>query len=425
VDYHDTAGNSVEFGKALPHLSCHERSKNYNVLPERMMTFSTNHILAQLSSSRLAAHARMILFLAVSIAGAFGSTWTQLHAAELEPIKEKPILQAGLFVDTYYASSAYRPASRDRQYLTQIARDREFNINLAHIEATVAQKRLRGRVAAQFGSSVAANYQNETSTEKYSNQLSVRNIQEAYVGYQLFDKLWLDAGVFFSHIGFESWISHNNWNYTRALMAENTPYYSTGAKLTYDATPNLSLQLLVLNGWQVITAPNRDKSLGTQIAYTFSPKFRVSHSLFAGNVAPDDTSAQYRFYSNLILQYQAFTFLEFALSADAGMQRYTSIQQNKYWYTGAFYMRYLLTPKWSSALRVEYMLDRDQILNTTNTEHGFQVAGVTMNVDFMPEDAYRLRLEYRNFFSVDSIYQFSDSPRAQEHIGTLAASLKL
>ena len=53
-----------------------------------------------------------------------------------------PVLKAGVFVDTYYSSSAWRPASRDRQYLTQIARDREFNINLAHLEASVDDKRL-------------------------------------------------------------------------------------------------------------------------------------------------------------------------------------------------------------------------------------------------------------------------------------------
>lgn len=350
--------------------------------------------------------------------------------ADTEPVAvpepaAKPPVHFGMFVDTYYSSSAYKPASRDRQFLTQIARDREFNINLAHLEASVDEKRLRGRVALQFGTSVMANYQNEPSTGRYSNQVSVRNIQEAFVGYKLADKLWLDAGVFFSHIGVESWISQNNWNYTRALMADNSPYYSSGAKLTYEATANLTLQFLVLNGWQVITPPNRDKSLGTLVAYTISPKFKISHSLFAGNVADEGLSPQYRFYSNLILQYSPLQFLQFALSADVGMQRYTSTGADKFWYTGAISTRYIINPHWSTAVRLEYMLDQSEVLNSTGTAHGFQVGGLTTGIDYAPEEAYRLRLEYRNFFSRDAIYKFSDSARTQEHIGTIAATLKI
>ena len=60
-----------------------------------------------------------------------------------------------------------------------------------------------------------------------------RNIQEAYVGYRVTDKLWIDEGIYFSHIGFESWISRDNWTYTRSLDAEFTPYYQSGVKATY------------------------------------------------------------------------------------------------------------------------------------------------------------------------------------------------
>ena len=62
---------------------------------------------------------------------------------------------------------------------------------------------------------------------------------------------------------------------------------------------------------------------------------------------------------------------------------------------------------------------------STATENGFQTGGLTANFDYLPEEAYRLRVEYRNFFSRDSVYRFSDGVRPQEHIFTAAASLKL
>lgn len=329
------------------------------------------------------------------------------------------------FVDTYYSTSAFRPASRDRQFVTQAARDREFNINLAHLDAAVDHDRVRGRLALQFGTAVNANYQNETAGEKYSNQLSVRNLQEAYAGYRLFDRLWLDMGIFFGHIGFENWISHNNWNYTRALYADNTPYYATGARLSYEATARLKLQLHLLNGWQVITPPNRDKSVGTQVSYEFSPVFKIVHNGFAGNVAPDETTTQYRFYSNLILELNLFKAVAFALSTDAGAQKNATNNNYLAWYTGAFYFRWRIADQLSSALRLEYFIDRSEVLVKTGTTNGFSVGGLTANFDYIPTQMYRLRFEYRNFFSRDAVYAFTDTARSQEHIVTVAASLKM
>lgn len=349
--------------------------------------------------------------------------------AQAEPPKkmvaDKPPVRIGAFVDTYYSSSGFRPASSDRQFLTQVARDREFNINLAHVEAILEKDSFRGRLAIQYGTSVNANYQNESASEKYSNQVSHRNLQEAYVGYKLMDKLWLDAGIFFGNIGLEPWISHTNWNYTRALNLDNVPYYSTGAKLTYEATAKLSIQLQVLNGWQVITPTNRDKSLGTQISYELTPQIKIIHNGFAGNVAPDDNSAQYRFYSNLILQLSPWQRLQFALTTDAGAQKNAANNSYRHWYTGAFYTRFLFNSVWSTALRIEYFLDPKQVMVATNTDNGFQVMGFTANLNFQPDEIYIMRLEYRNFFSRDGIYKFSDGIRPQEHIVTLAASLRI
>lgn len=344
---------------------------------------------------------------------------TEKTASETKPLK------IGVFVDTYYAASLYRPASRDRQFLTQVARDREFNINLAHLDATVDTDRLRGRLALQFGTSVTANYQYESTGEKYSNQFSVRNLQEAFAGYRLFDKIWLDAGIFFGHIGFESWISHDNWNYTRALQAENTPYYSTGARLSYEPSKALILQLLVLNGWQTITSTNRDKSFGTQIAYELNAKFKIIFNTFAGNVATDESYSRNRFYGNLVMQYLATDSWQFALMGDAGMQKDSADNGYRHWYTAAIYARYLISPHFAAATRLEYFIDADQAMISTATPHGFQVAGATFNFDYMPETAYRLRVEYRNFFSKDGIYQVSAGIRPQEHIITVGASLKL
>jgi hypothetical protein len=129
----------------------------------------------------------------------------------------------GGFVDGYYAYDFNRPATLDRAYTTQAARHDEFNVNLAYVDATLSGPRLRGRFAAQFGTSVQANYATEPRLGTLSGPDVSRFIQEAFVGYQLAPTLWIDGGVFFSPFGSESWISRDNWTYTRSLIAENSP----------------------------------------------------------------------------------------------------------------------------------------------------------------------------------------------------------
>ncbi len=61
------------------------------------------------------------------------------------------------------------------------------------------------------------------------------NFYEGNVGIKLSENnnLWLDVGVFPSHIGFESAVGKDNWALTRSLNAENTPYFESGAKVSY------------------------------------------------------------------------------------------------------------------------------------------------------------------------------------------------
>jgi len=37
--------------------------------------------------------------------------------------------------------------------------------------------------------------------------------------------LWIDAGIFGSHIGIESAVGKDSWNSTRNISADNSPYY--------------------------------------------------------------------------------------------------------------------------------------------------------------------------------------------------------
>ncbi|MGH7469382.1 MAG: outer membrane beta-barrel protein [Longimicrobiales bacterium] len=58
----------------------------------------------------------------------------------------------------------------------------------------------------------------------FSGPELARQIQEGVVGYYVGDHIWIDVGLYFSHIGTEGWISRGNWTYTRSLIADWLPY---------------------------------------------------------------------------------------------------------------------------------------------------------------------------------------------------------
>lgn len=177
-------------------------------------------------------------------------------------------LKLGFFVDSYYNASFNRPNSKEASYTTQATRTNEFNINLAYLDANFETNKYRGRFAVQFGTSVAANYVGEGTTGKTSNEFSVRNMQEAYGGIKLGKSTWLDMGIYFGHLGYESWVSHDNFVYTRALSLDNVPYYVSGVRLSGKITDKLKYQLHLDNGYQVVTDNNKDVSGGFRLEWT-------------------------------------------------------------------------------------------------------------------------------------------------------------
>jgi Putative beta-barrel porin-2, OmpL-like. bbp2 len=156
----------------------------------------------------------------------------------------KPLTISG-YLEVYYSYDFNKPESNTRPgFLYNFNRHNEFNVNLGLIKAAYNSERVRANLALGAGTYMNANYAAEPAT--------LRNIYEANVGVKLTRQknLWFDIGIMSSHIGFESAIGKDNWTLTRSLVAENTPYFESGAKLSYTTHDGkLLLSALALNGW--------------------------------------------------------------------------------------------------------------------------------------------------------------------------------
>lgn len=316
----------------------------------------------------------------------------------------------GGFVDTYYAYDFGMPATLDRSFAsgatftTQPARHNEFNINLAYVEALLSGDRVRGRLALQAGTSVQSNYSAEPAVGFNSGPSLSRHIQEAYAGYQVTPSLWVDGGVFYSHMGLESWASKDNLTYTRSLTAEYSPYYSSGMRAIWAATPKLTAHLHVVNGWQNISETNTDKGVGLRL--DFNPSSTVALSYY--NFFNGEAGGRQRMFNGagvkLTLNQRTTLLAQF----DVGSLDASDGGEGSNWYGFTVIGKRALTDKLALVGRVERFDDEDQVNIATGLTDPFRGNGLSIGVDMAPHERFRWRTELRGFSNHDPIFPNGD-----------------
>jgi hypothetical protein len=313
----------------------------------------------------------------------------------------------GGFVDAYYAYDAGRPAALDRAFAggapftTQPARHNEFNVNLAYVEALLAGPRLRGRLALQAGTSVQSNYAGEPSRGLVGGPLLARAIQEAFAGYELAPALWVDAGVFYSHMGLESWASKDNLTYTRSLVAEYSPYYSSGVRVGWQATPRLAARLDLVNGWQNISETNSGKGVGARLDYALDPAATLSYYAFVNGEA----GGRQRLFNGVGARVARgrTTLLAQADAGRLGAPRDGGAEAAG-WYGLTLVARRQLTPAAALAARFERYDDRDQVNVATGLDDPFRGNGASLGLDVAPHPRLLWRTEARGFAAGASVF---------------------
>lgn len=303
------------------------------------------------------------------------------------------------FVDTFYSYDTNTPSTKGRQdFLYNHNRHNEFNINLALLKLSLDESFYRANVALQAGTYAEDNYPD-----------NYENLYEANAGVALTkDKtLWLDGGIFTSHLGFESAISTDNYTLTRSLAAESSPYYLTGAKLTYTPSTELEMAFVVSNGWQTIekTDPNTKPSIGTQLLYKPNAAIKLNWSTFAGEA--DELKRCLRLFNNLYAEFLLDECWSFIAGLDSGgVERTKGSSAYDTWHIASLLSRYKTSAKSAVAFRAEYLDDPDGVIINANGL-GAQTLGLSSNLDYYPHEQVALRLELRYLQDTNAIYKES------------------
>jgi hypothetical protein len=322
----------------------------------------------------------------------------QLNAQDSATVQTDKHLKISGYAEIYYIYDFANPADHNRpDFLYSFNRHNEVSLNIGFVQAEYENNRVRGKFALMAGTYANANLAAEPGV--------LKNIFEANAGVKLSAKknLWIDAGVFASHIGFEGAIGAYCWTMTRSLMAESAPYYLSGVKITYNSdNGQWLLGGLALNGWQRIQRlpGNQTPAFGHQINYMPNKKITIGSSSFIGSDTPDSARLM-RYFHSLYGQFQLTPVLGLIAGLDIGAQQQRpGSRQMHVWYSPiAIVCLKPVASNWSVAARAEYYADPNEVIIATGSPNGFQTFGYSVNVDRRFGSYLLWRTELRTFQS--------------------------
>lgn len=333
----------------------------------------------------------------------------------------KSPLKLNGYLEAYYSYDFNNPANHNRpDFIYSYNRHNEVNINLGLIKASYEKQQTRANLGLMVGTYPNANLRSEPGV--------LKNIYEANIGVKISKKnsTWIDVGIFPSHIGFESAIGKDCWNLTRSLLAENSPYYESGIKLSHTSkNSKWFISALIINGWQHIQRPNGNNTpaFGHQLTYKPNNRITLNSSSFIGNDKPD-TAMQMRYFHNFYGQFQLHKKFGVIIGFDYGVEQKAN-DKNSYndWCSTILILKYSPTKKLNIAARGEYYSDQNQLIINTGMPYGLQVYGYSLNLDYSISEDLLWRIEGRSLTGTNAVFIRNNNSVFENNLITTSIAL--
>ena len=332
-----------------------------------------------------------ILFSAGLLAGP-GAVLAQEPAAQ----PQQPRIAVSGFVDLYYAYNLNKTDPALRSFDVQHSAFSLSLVEVALAKAVTPQSRAGFRVDLDFGKTadLVARYEPESDGREI-----YKHIQQAYVSL-LTGKVQWDAGKFVTPLGAEVIESQDNWNYGRStLFGYAIPFYHVGLRATVIASPKVTLNGYVTNGWNNSSEIHGDLPC-LAVGATLKPSAKVTYvaTYMAGQEAAG-ANADTRHLFDTTLTVAATPKLSLMVNFDYGKEGPTS------WWGVAGYAKLQARPSWALVGRYEYLDDTDGGFMTFGT----RAQTLTLTSDHVIAGALKLRLEYRTDFADEAIFAKADA----------------
>ncbi|BAV07216.1 Putative beta-barrel porin-2, OmpL-like. bbp2 [Filimonas lacunae] len=246
--------------------------------------------------------------------------------------KNVPYFTPSILMDINYTHSFNNPNDNTVVGSTALARNNEIQLSALHFGGDFVYKNARARVMTQFGTRSIVVPRNDYSPYRGQYQLAnvYRYLSEAYAGYHI-DKWYginIDAGMFMSYIGLNSYYQPENWEYQASFTSDNTPWFFNGVRIQIFPTKHLKFEPWLINGWQSYGKFNSMPGFGFNLTWMPTSNLKMLTNNYYGSDAaciPD----RKRFHSDnsILVRYlnkpksKGISRMAFSWTGDIGFEK--------------------------------------------------------------------------------------------------------
>jgi hypothetical protein len=237
-----------------------------------------------------------------------------------------------ILMDLNYTHSFNNPNDNTVVGSTALARNNEVQLSALHVGGDFSYLNARARFMTQFGTRSIVVPRNDYSPYRGQYQLAnvFRYLSEAYAGYH-FNVMYginIDAGLFMSYIGLNSYYQPENWEYQASFTSDNTPWFFNGIRIQIFPTEHLKIEPWIINGWQSYGKFNSMPGIGANITWMPKSNFKILTNDYYGTDAADlpqrkrfhsDNSILIRYYNNP--SSNGVSRMAFSLTGDIGFEK--------------------------------------------------------------------------------------------------------
>lgn len=237
-----------------------------------------------------------------------------------------------VMLDGNYTYSFNNPIDHTVVGSTALARNNEMQVSAAHLGGDFYYDGARAHIVTQFGTRSTVVPRNDYSPYKGQYKLAdvYRYLAEANAGYHF--KKWyginVDAGMFMSYIGLNSYYQVENWEYQASFTSDNTPWFFNGIRIQIHPTKHLKIEPWIINGWQSYGMFNEQPGVGGNITWIPNEHIKLlTNNYYGADAAGIPKRKRFHSDNSLLIRYlhkphaRGISRMAFSFTGDIGFEK--------------------------------------------------------------------------------------------------------
>ncbi len=258
-------------------------------------------------------------------------TWQNGSDRRTAPALATKYFTGSVMVDANYTHSFNNPNDNTVVGSTALARNNEMQVSSVNIGGEFNYEGAHAKVMLQMGTRSVVVPRNDYSVYRGQYELATayRYVSEAYAGYHF--NVWhginVDAGMFMSYVGLNSYYQVENWEYQASFTSDNTPWFFNGLRVQIYPSAKLKIEPWLINGWQSYGRFNAMPGLGANITWCPNENVKLlTNDYYGSDAAMIPERKRFHSDNSLLVRYykrpagKGITQMAFSLTGDLGFE---------------------------------------------------------------------------------------------------------